>query len=177
MVPLAFTAAHAQFPDTEQDKTFLMNASEGGMAEIQLGQLASEKAQNPKVKAFGRKMVRDHTRLSNELLPFATKDGVPPPTGLTPDDKAEWQKLNGLSGADFDKEYVAFMMKDHQHDQMAFQQEASSTQDGLLKMTVQKGLKVVEMHRAMVDKLGAKMDVQSAKLENAPATSTDNAGK
>ena len=162
MVPMAFTAAHAQSNDTDQDKTFLMKASQGGMAEIQLGQLASEKGQSAKVKAFGQKMVTDHTALNNNLKPFADKDGVPPPSGLSADDQAELDKLNGLSGADFDKEYVAYMMKDHKHDQEAFQQEISSTQDAQLKAAVQHGLKVVDQHLAMVDKMGSSMGVQAA---------------
>jgi putative membrane protein len=162
MVPMAFTAAHAQSNDTDQDKTFLMKASQGGMAEIQLGQLASEKGHSAKVKAFGQKMVTDHTALNNSLKPFADKDGVPPPSGLSADDQAEMDKLNGLSGADFDKEYVAYMMKDHKHDQMAFKEEVSSTQDPKLKMAVEHGLKVVDQHLAMIDRIGASMGVQAA---------------
>ena len=162
MIPMTFSAAHAQSTDSDQDKKFLMEASQGGMSEIQMGQLASQKAQSPKVKAFGQKMVADHTTLNNNLKPFADKDGVPPPTALSSEDQAELDKLNGLSGADFDKEYVGYMMKDHKHDQEAFQQEVSSTQDGALKFAVQHGLKVVDEHLAMIDKIGAKMGVQAA---------------
>jgi putative membrane protein len=176
MAPMAFTAAHAQSNDTDQDKHFLMEASQGGMAEIQLGQLASEKAQSPKVKAFGQKMVTDHTKLNNELKPFADKDGVPPPTALSQDDQAELDKLNGLSGADFDKEYVAYMEKDHQHDQQAFQQEVSSTQDPALKKAVEHGLKVVDQHLAMITKIGSSMGVQSAENKGGSAVRSSVAG-
>jgi putative membrane protein len=162
MVPMAFTAAHAQTNDTDQDKHFLMEASQGGMAEVQLGQLASEKGQSPKVKAFGQKMVTDHTALNNDLKPFADKDGVPPPSSLSSDDQAELTKLQGLSGMDFDKEYVAYMLKDHQHDQMAFKQEVASTQDPALKHAVEHGLKVIDQHLAMITRIAAKMNVQAA---------------
>jgi putative membrane protein len=124
--------------------------------------LASEKGKSPKVKAFGAKMVTDHTALNNDLKPFADKDGVPPPSGLSSEDQSELDKLNGLSGAEFDKEYVAFMMKDHKHDQEAFKEEVSSTQDAKLKMAVEHGLKVVDQHLAMIDKIGEKMGVQPA---------------
>jgi len=177
MAPMAFTAAHAQTNDTDQDKHFLMEASQGGMAEIQLGQLASEKGQSPKVKAFGEKMVTDHTKLNNELKPFADKDGVPPPTGLSAEDQAELDKLNGLSGAEFDKEYVAYMEKDHRHDQQAFQQEISSTQDTQLKMAVEHGLKVVDQHLAIITKMGEKMGVQAASLQGQPVGHPDFAGR
>jgi len=54
------------------------------------------------------------------------------------------------------------MMKDHKHDQEAFKEEVSSTQDAKLKMAVDHGLKVVDQHLAMIDKIGAKMGVQPA---------------
>jgi putative membrane protein len=160
MVPLPF--AVAQSDSATQDKTFLTAASAGGMAEVQLGQLAAEKASSPKVKAFGQKMVTDHTMLNNELKPFADKDGVTPPSSLTSDDQAEYDKLNGLSGKDFDKEYVAYMMKDHDKDLAAFQQEESMTQDAQLKMAVMKGEKVIAQHHRMIDRLGAQMNVTPA---------------
>jgi putative membrane protein len=162
MVPMAFTAAHAQSNDTDQDKTFLMKASQGGMAEVQLGQLAADKAKSPQVKAFGEKMVRDHTTLDNELKPFADRAGVPPPTGVSEEDQAEMDKLKGLSGAEFDKAYVADMLKDHKHDQEAFQQEIASTQNAKLKMAVEHGLKVIDQHLAIITRIANKMGVQAA---------------
>lgn len=160
MMPLAM--ASAQAGSTEQDKAFLTDASAGGMAEVQFGQLASEKASSPKVKAFGEKMVTDHTMLNNKLKPFADKDGVPPPASLMPEDQAEYNKLEGLSGADFDKEYVAFMMKDHDKDLAAFKQEEASTKDAQLKAAVMKGEKVIAQHHRIIDKLGAQMNVTPA---------------
>jgi putative membrane protein len=162
-VPFAVGMAHAQSdPTLDQDKTFLMKASEGGMAEVQLGQLAAQKAQSSKVKAFGKKMVTDHTMLNNKLKPFADQLGVPPPTSLSPEDQAELDKLNGLSGADFDKEYVAHMEADHDKDLQAFKQEASTTQDHKLKMAVMQGEKVIEQHHQIIDRIGSQMGVAPA---------------
>ena len=147
-------------PDTSiADKRFLTEATEGGMAEIQLGQLASSKANNAQVKAYGQRMVTDHTILNNNLKPFADKDGITPPTSLNAADQAEYDKLNGLSGADFDKEYVAFMMKDHKKDESDFRHEASMTSNPQLKIAVSKGEKVISEHKQMIDKIGASMNV------------------
>jgi putative membrane protein len=145
------------------DKHFLKAASEGGMAEIQLGQLASSKGDSAQVKAYGQRMVTDHTMLNNELKPFADKEGIAPPTVLNAADLAEFDKLNGLTGADFDKEYVAFMMKDHKKDLMDFRHEASMTSNQQLKMAVSKGEKVISEHKQMIDKIGATMSI-SAKM-------------
>ena len=49
-----------------KDKMFLRSAAESGIAEVKFGQLVTEKATSDDVKAFGQKMIDDHTQLNNE---------------------------------------------------------------------------------------------------------------
>src|SRR5690606_15432286 len=51
----------------EEAADFAARAAQGGMAEIELGQLAQQRAQNPDVRAYAEMMVRDHTNAANEL--------------------------------------------------------------------------------------------------------------
>ena len=67
--PSASTSAKA-------DQTFVMKAAQGGLAEVQLGQLAAQKASNPDVKAFGQKMVDDHTKANDQLKQVAAQDNI-----------------------------------------------------------------------------------------------------
>jgi putative membrane protein len=136
-----------------KDKTFLRHAAEGGMAEVQLGQLAVQKASSDDVKAFGQKMVDDHTMLNNEMAPIADSMGVRAPKGLNKEAQAEYNKLNGLSGTDFDTEYLTAMVRDHHKDLHEFREEAASTTDATLKAAVEKGQSVIREHTMMVDKL------------------------
>ena len=101
----------------------------------------------------------NHGMLNNELKPFADQDGLTPPTSLDPEDQSEYDKLNGLSGSDFDKEYISFMMKDHDKDLADFKKEVASTQDPKLKMTVEKAEKVIAQHHRLADRLGNSMGV------------------
>jgi putative membrane protein len=136
-----------------KDKMFLRQAAEGGMAEVKLGQLATQKASSSDVKAFGQKMVDDHTALNNEMAPIADSMGVRVPKSLNKKDQAEYDKLNGLSGNDFDTEYLTAMVKDHHKDLREFHEEVSSTTDPTLKAAVQKGETVIKQHTMMVDQL------------------------
>lgn len=142
-----------EMAQTMKDKMFLRHAAEGGMAEVQLGQLATQKASSDDVKAFGQKMVDDHTMLNNELAPIADSMGVRTPKSLNKQNQAEYDKLNGLSGTDFDTEYLTVMVKDHHKDLHEFREEAASATDANLKAAIEKGLNVIREHTMMVDKL------------------------
>ncbi len=98
-------ATNVQAQVSDDDKQFLAKAAQSDVNEIKLSQLAEEKASNPAVKAFAQKMVTEHNKLSASMKPFADSWGLTAPTDLDDDHEQEYAKLNGLSGADFDKEY------------------------------------------------------------------------
>jgi putative membrane protein len=143
----------SEVSQTMKDKMFLRKAAEGGMAEVQFGQLAVQKAGGDDVKAFGQKMVDDHTALNNEMAAVADSMGVRAPKTINKMDQAEYDKLNGLSGGDFDTEYLTVMVKAHHKDLREFRTEGADTQDPTLKAAVEKGEKVIHEHTMMVDKL------------------------
>jgi len=151
LLPLA---AHAADDD---DKKFLANAAQSDQDEIALSQLADQKATNPAVKAFAEKMVTEHTKMSASMKPFADSWGLTAPMGPDPDHQKELDKLNGLSGADFDKEYMTAMDKDHHLALDLFTAEAGSTTDAKFKATVLQGKSVVSAHTHMADSMVAKM--------------------
>src|ERR1700757_1157053 len=47
-----------------QDRRFVRQTLEGGIGQIQLGQLAVEKGSSEQVKQFGQKMIDDHTKMN-----------------------------------------------------------------------------------------------------------------
>jgi len=136
-----------------QDKMFLRKAAEGGIAEVKLGQLAAQKASSDDVKAFGRKMVEDHTKLNLDMAQVADSMGVMLPKSMNKEDQAESDKLNDLSGNDFDIEYLSFMVKDHHKDLHEFRIEAASPTDPTLHNEVVKAQSVIHDHTVMIDKL------------------------
>ncbi len=142
---------------TDQDKTFLTNASQSDFNEIKFSQLAESKASSPMVKKFAEKMVTDHNMLSAKMKPYAMAWGLTPASSLDAEHQAEYDKLNGLSGADFDKEYMMAMDMDHGKALDMFKMEVSSTTEAKFKKTVEGGEKVVAEHKAMADKLAPKV--------------------
>ena len=152
-----------------KDKIFLRKAAEGGLAEVQFGQLASRKASAQEVKDFGSKMVTDHTDLNNDMKPIADSLGVMLPKKLSGKDQAEYDKLNGLSGEAFDTEYLTFMVKDHHTDLHDFRVEAASAADPALKAAAEKGAKVIREHTSMVDGLARSKGIAVPARSTRPA--------
>jgi putative membrane protein len=136
-----------------QDKMFLRKAAEGGIAEVKFGQLAAQKGSSEDVKAFGQKMVDDHTKLNNEMAEVADSMGVMLPKSMNKEDQAEYDKLNALSGNDFDMEYLSCMVKDHHKDLHEFRMEAASRADPTLHDAVVKAQSIIHDHTVMVDKI------------------------
>jgi putative membrane protein len=137
---------------TVADQKFMTNAAEGGLLEVKLGDLASQKATRDDVKSFGQKMVSDHTQINNDLKSLASQKGVNLPDILDAKHQRIYEKLAALSGADFDNEYISTMVKAHKADDRLFKKE-SETQDADLKRFVDKTLTVIEGHLHMVEGL------------------------
>jgi putative membrane protein len=135
------------------DKMFLRKAAEGGIAEVKLGQLAVQKGSSDEVRAFGQKMVDDHAKLNNDMAEVADSMGVMLPKTMNKEDQAEYDKLKGLSGNDFDTEYLTFMVKDHHQDLHEFRVEAASRTDPALHDAVVNAEGMIHDHTVMVDKL------------------------
>jgi putative membrane protein len=87
----------------------------GGMTEVKLGELASQKAQNADVKAFGRMMVQDHTKAGEELKQLASQHKIQPPAQLDDEHRDKVDRLSKLQGAEFDREYMSQMVDDHEN--------------------------------------------------------------
>jgi putative membrane protein len=105
---------------TDDDKKFLAMAAQSDQNEIGLSRLAEQKASNPAVKAFATKMVDEHTKMTESMKPFTGSWAITPPSGPDADQQDEIDKLNGLSGNDFDKEYTSQMVTDHTRALSAF---------------------------------------------------------
>jgi putative membrane protein len=139
------------------DKSFVEEAAAGGLAEVELGQLAREKAQSEEVKKFGQHMIDDHSKANGELKALAAKKGMTVPAELAPKHKALKEKLMKLSGADFDKQYMREMVKDHEKDVAAFQKESTGGKDPDLTTWAKQTLPTLQGHLTMARDTEAKV--------------------
>ncbi len=142
---------------TSQDfaeRAFVSKALEGGAAEVQLGQLAQQKSQSNDVKQFAQKMVSDHNQMADKWFkPVAQQLGVSEPKGPSKKDKKEIAKLQGLSGEEFDREYITMMVKDHQQDLKDFKDEAQVSQNPNVKQIAEQGSTIISQHLQLIEQI------------------------
>jgi len=165
----AASAAKAAAPATgaalsSGDRKFITEAAQGGVAEVELGKLAAQKGSSAEVKQFGQRMVDDHSKANEKLQQLASQKGVTVPSEMDAASKREYDKLQKLSGAGFDREYITAMVRDHQKDVKDFQKEQKAAKDADLKTFVTTTLPTLEEHLKLAesDQAAVKSEGKSA---------------
>jgi putative membrane protein len=125
---------------------FVVNATNGGMMEVELGKIAEDRASSARVKAFGAMMVKDHTEANNNLKGIANSLNIAIPDSVSNDTRKEINNLKMKKGKDFDKAYVNMMVDDHKKDIAEFRKCADNCSDSTVKNFAYTTLPVLEKH-------------------------------
>ena len=157
------SASTASSTVSAADQKFMKNAAQGGEAEVQLGQLAVEKAASPDVKAFGQRMVDDHTKANDQLKQVASQLGVTLPSQPNAQDSAEKARLEKMSGAQFDKAYMNYMVSDHKKDVADFQKAASHATNPEVKNFAETTLPTLQSHLQEAESIAPKENAAAAR--------------
>jgi putative membrane protein len=136
----------AQKPQSEQDRKFAEEAAQGGMLEVELGQLAADRAESEEVREFGQMMVDDHGQANQKLADVAQRKEFQLPQELSDEGKQQRQELEQLSGAEFDRQYVDLMVEDHQKDVESFRTQVQSGEDADLVEFAEETLPTLQGH-------------------------------
>ncbi|HEX8457592.1 MAG TPA: DUF4142 domain-containing protein [Pyrinomonadaceae bacterium] len=143
---------------SSSDRKFAMTAAMGGMAEVELARLALTKASSDAVKQYAQKMIDDHTPNNAELMQLASTKGLTLPTAPDAKHRAMMARMEKLSGAAFDREYVMMAgSRDHQKMEKLFRDESMKGRDADLKAFAAKTLPVVQQHLQMARDLHGQM--------------------
>jgi putative membrane protein len=156
------------------DKQFVRTAVEESLADVKLGTLAVEKG-GPQVKVLAQTMVDDHTQMAKDLGSVADTMGVMAPKKLSREQQAEYDKLNGLSGKDFDSEYVTYLAKSHWREAHNYRMEASVAVDQDLQSEVLKALGVMREHLGLIGKTANEAGIALPRPQRPNATSASAA--
>jgi len=128
------------------DQRFVVNTARVGIAEVELGKMATEKAVSSDVKSFGQRMVNEHGKAGDELKALAQNKGITVPTEMDAKHKALRDRLLKMSGESFDHAYIAAMLSGHREALAAFRAESRAGKDADIKAWATKTMPTISEH-------------------------------
>jgi putative membrane protein len=131
---------------TDADREFLRMAENDNIKERNMGRIALQKSGNPEVREYAQMLVDDHTKALKQLVDLMEAKGMRQPENLPEVKHEALTRLNGLSGAEFDREFVRLMIEDHEKAVAAFRSEQHSARDGAVRDYASRVLPVLEKH-------------------------------
>ncbi len=144
---------------TGGDLAFMNDAAPGGLAEVELGKLALERAASPQVKKFAQQMIEDHSMAGKKLEQLAQLKKVELSPGILPEAKQTKEKLSKLNGENFDREYVKAMLQVHEKDVAAFEAVSKNATDADVKAFAAATTPTLEHHLEMIREIAKSMNV------------------
>jgi putative membrane protein len=148
-------AAKAQVNPTlsTSDAAFMTTAARGGLAEVQMGQLAQQNGRSAAVRRFGQQMVSHHGQSNQEMLALAQQKQITPPSTMGAEHQRIYDDLAKLRGSAFDRAYAQAMVRDHQEDLRAYQAEAQNGTDPDVKAFAARYVPILQEHLRMAQQL------------------------
>jgi putative membrane protein len=135
------------------DREFLSLAGSAGLLEVELGKLALQKTSNGKIISFAQEMVKEHTRFNKEFVLMLKKIHEKIPLELNQSNKEQLESFSKMTGEEFDKAYVDFMVNDHKNAVNLFDKFLKTAKNQVYKKFLEDGSRIVKHHYKMAKKL------------------------
>ncbi|SKB86186.1 DUF4142 domain-containing protein [Dyadobacter psychrophilus] len=149
MFSAAIVAFSDRFEKDSPDKAFVLAAADGGMLEVKLGELATKNASMAKCKEFGEMMIKDHTKVNDELKALASKKQIAIPGKLTTAKQQMYDSLSAQTGEKFDMLYMNMMIASHEETIGLFQTESNKGKDPDFKKWADAKIPALKHHLEM----------------------------
>jgi putative membrane protein len=150
----------AAFAFSKADADFLVEAANGGMMEVQLGQLAQTKSSERQVKDFGALMARDHGEGGEKLKTLAVSKNITLPDSISAGQQKEKEKLQKKKGKEFDRAYINMMVNDHKKDIREFEKTANNATNSDIKAFARNSLPMLYMHLDSAKNIQKRMGIR-----------------
>jgi putative membrane protein len=173
---LVFAGVASALPDTKAavaptDATFMQHAAADGMAEVQMGQMALDKASNASLKELAQRVVDDHTKANDQLKALAAGKQVALPAAPDANAQKESKKLDALDGGAFDKAWSKAMVDAHKKAVKLFTAEGKATKDQDMRKFAQTTLPMLQTHLQMATQVAAIPDARDKAMDQAMKSS------
>lgn len=149
-------AAQGTAPLSEADRNLVVDMARANLGEIEAARMAQVKTKNPQVKQFAQRMIAEHGKALEDMRQLAQSKGVSLPATADSQHRKLGQSLNALSGAAFDRRYVAQSgVDDHKRAHALLLRVQTQAEDADVKALAAKMLPVVDQHLHAIEQLSA----------------------
>jgi putative membrane protein len=132
---------------SEADSDFIQAALNNTNQELELGKLASQRAFRPDIREFGLQIADEHKDMRDELQSLANNRGLLVAVEFPPGEHSkEWDRISKLGGDEFDREFLAQVVKDHETALKLLDEEAKSGQNAKVKESAARTLATEKLH-------------------------------
>ena len=130
----------------EETSSFFVKAANAGMTEVQIGEMAQQKATHDNVKSFAAMLIHDHTAVNEEAKSLAAQRNVSLPAAISEENQKDMDDLAGKKVKDFDKAYINEMIKRHNASIELFEKSGDKINDTEVKTFINNTLPKIRMH-------------------------------
>lgn len=160
------------------DSAFIRQAVTGSSVEKRLSELAQSRSTNDAVKQFAQEMVTDHGKMQGQWAALAMRNGLPVKASPDPAQEDRQKRLEHLSGASFDRDYMNEMLQDHQRNLELFQNEARSADAPEVRQLAGTAVSTIQRHLTRAQQVAAQVGANpTVAAANEPSRTTSAGGK
>jgi putative membrane protein len=96
------------------DREFVVKAAPCCHAIVQFAELAERQAQRPEVKAYAKKLIKDHKEMQEQLAKSSVDQKTAVASGTEKSTRDELERLGKLQAGAFDQAFLDRMVQDHE---------------------------------------------------------------
>jgi putative membrane protein len=166
--PISSLQAQSKTSDLNKDSKLIREVAADNVLEIRLGTVAKKKATNPAVQQFGDRMVTDHTWMLENWKALVTRPGFTFQPGLRDEQEREVERLEKMSGAEFDRAYMTAMIQHHQNAIVKFQNTRNTANSEAVRTRLSSDLPALQQHLSLATEVGSQVGVTANVAVNPP---------
>lgn len=133
---------------------FIIQAARGSMLEVEMAEIAQEKARMQEVKDFAQMLENDHQQINEQLKELAQEEeGFAFPEMMAEMQEEILEELRNKSGDDFDRAYVERVLELHQINIRQFQAMLDEIQNQELQSWINSTLTELRQHKQQAEQI------------------------
>jgi len=151
-------AGLARAGDVLTKEQFVAKVIDCNLTEKDLAERAVKNAQSADVRRFAEQLVKDHTKMNEDALALAREMKLGVASAVSKEHKEALVKLTAAKGADFDREFVRFMVDSHEKTVKMLEANAKSNDSPQARKLAAGALPTVREHLEEARKLSKSLN-------------------